>query len=102
MRFSKIAATGTRVPGKPRTADLTGNAFDRGALCPVRLAIYHFFFYSKRLGLGKYRGMTWIVWALLSAVFAAATALLAKLGVTGIDSELLPRCGRPWWWSSRG
>lgn len=32
--------------------------------------------------------MTWLGWALLSAVFAAATALLAKVGITGIDSNL--------------
>ncbi len=32
--------------------------------------------------------MTWLGWALLSAVFAAATAILAKVGVTGIDSNL--------------
>ena len=32
--------------------------------------------------------MTWIVWALLSAIFAAATAILAKVGVSGIDSNL--------------
>ena len=32
--------------------------------------------------------MTWLVWALLSAVFAAMTALLAKVGVSGIDSNL--------------
>ena len=32
--------------------------------------------------------MTWIFWALLSAVFAAATALLAKVGISGIDSNL--------------
>jgi len=32
--------------------------------------------------------MTWIVWALLSAVFAAGTALLAKVGVENIDSNL--------------
>jgi transporter family protein len=32
--------------------------------------------------------MTWLLWALLSAVFAAATALLAKVGVSGIDSNL--------------
>jgi len=32
--------------------------------------------------------MTWIFWALLSAVFAALTALLAKVGVAGIDSNL--------------
>ena len=32
--------------------------------------------------------MTWIGWALLSAVFAAATALLAKVGVEHVDSNL--------------
>jgi transporter family protein len=32
--------------------------------------------------------MTWILWALLSAVFAAGTALLAKVGVEHIDSNL--------------
>ena len=32
--------------------------------------------------------MTWIAWALLSAVFAAATAVLAKIGVAGVDSNL--------------
>ncbi len=31
--------------------------------------------------------MSWAVWALLSAVFAAATAILAKLGVAGVDSN---------------
>ena len=32
--------------------------------------------------------MTWVFWALLSAVFAAATALLAKVGVAHVDSNL--------------
>jgi transporter family protein len=31
--------------------------------------------------------MGWTGWALLSAVFAAATAILAKIGVTGVDSN---------------
>jgi bacterial/archaeal transporter family protein len=31
--------------------------------------------------------MTWLTWALLSALFAAATAILAKLGVEGIDAN---------------
>jgi len=31
---------------------------------------------------------SWIFWAFLSAIFAAATALLAKVGVAGIDSNL--------------
>lgn len=32
--------------------------------------------------------MNWIFWALLSAVFAAATALLAKVGIAHVDSNL--------------
>ncbi len=32
--------------------------------------------------------MTWLLWALLSALFAAATAILAKIGIAGIDSNL--------------
>ena len=32
--------------------------------------------------------MTWVGWALLSAAFAAATALLAKIGVAHVDSNL--------------
>jgi transporter family protein len=32
--------------------------------------------------------MGWLGWALLSAIFAAATALLAKVGIAGIDSNL--------------
>jgi len=30
----------------------------------------------------------WFIWALLSAVFAAMTAILAKLGVQGVDPDL--------------
>lgn len=32
--------------------------------------------------------MSWISWALLSAVFAALTAIFAKMGVARIDSDL--------------
>ncbi|MFI5335621.1 MAG: EamA family transporter [Opitutales bacterium] len=32
--------------------------------------------------------MTWVFWALLSALFAGATAVLAKVGVAGVDSNL--------------
>jgi transporter family protein len=31
--------------------------------------------------------MTWLAWSLLSAFFAALTAILAKLGVEGIDAN---------------
>ena len=30
----------------------------------------------------------WIVWALLSAVFAALTVIFAKVGIQGVDSDL--------------
>ncbi len=30
---------------------------------------------------------SWFIWAVLSAVFAAATAILAKVGIQGIDSD---------------
>jgi transporter family protein len=33
-------------------------------------------------------GGTWFFWALLAAVFAALTAVFAKIGLTGIDSDL--------------
>ena len=32
--------------------------------------------------------MSWLLWAILSAIFAAATALLAKLGVSHVDPNL--------------
>jgi transporter family protein len=32
--------------------------------------------------------MNWLTWSLLSAVFAALTAILAKIGIAGIDANL--------------
>lgn len=34
------------------------------------------------------RGNNWIYWALLSAFFAGVTAILAKIGVSGVNSNL--------------
>lgn len=31
----------------------------------------------------------WLLFAILSAVFAAATSILAKIGIDGIDSNLI-------------
>ena len=36
----------------------------------------------------KFSDMNWISWALLSAFFAGITAVLAKVGVAGVDSNL--------------
>jgi transporter family protein len=33
-------------------------------------------------------GTAWFLWALLSAVFAALTAIFAKIGLAGVDSDL--------------
>jgi len=32
--------------------------------------------------------VSWVSWALLSAVFAALTAIFAKIGIQGVDSDL--------------
>ncbi len=32
--------------------------------------------------------MSWIIWALLSALFAASTAVLAKVGIEGVDANI--------------
>lgn len=48
--------------------------------------------YSRRGFAGRYPGMAstshWFFWALLSAVFAALTAIFAKIGLEGVDSDL--------------
>jgi transporter family protein len=33
---------------------------------------------------------TWLLWALGSAVFAALTAIFAKIGLRGVDSDSPP------------
>lgn len=38
--------------------------------------------------MGMISSGNWFVWALLSAVFAALTAIFAKVGVQGVDSDL--------------
>lgn len=41
-----------------------------------------------RLAKAYDREMNWVFWSILSAIFAAATAILAKVGVAHIDSNL--------------
>jgi bacterial/archaeal transporter family protein len=43
---------------------------------------------SERLVHDIFGAMSWLTWSLLSALFAAATAILAKLGVKGIDANV--------------
>ena len=46
--------------------------------------------FANRSSAGRFyaESMNWLAWSLLSALFAAATAILAKVGVQGIDSNL--------------
>lgn len=39
----------------------------------------------------------WLLFAILSAVFAAATAILAKIGIDGVDSNLATAIARLWY-----
>ena len=42
---------------------------------------------------------SWFYWAVLSAVFAALTAIFAKVGVQGVDADLatLSALSSFWW-----
>lgn len=42
----------------------------------------------KRLTHDTFGALTWLTWSLLSALFAAATAILAKLGVKDVDANV--------------
>ncbi len=43
---------------------------------------------EKKQTEGEENGSRWIVYAVLSAVFAALTSILAKIGITGVESNL--------------
>jgi bacterial/archaeal transporter family protein len=44
---------------------------------------------SKKVSLKKQKGINmWLVFAILSAVFAALTSILAKIGIEGVNSNL--------------
>jgi transporter family protein len=45
-------------------------------------------FLPQVAGHGWMHAVNWLIWALLSALFAGMTAVLAKLGVAGVDSNL--------------
>lgn len=55
--------------------------------CLVLIAVGTFLMTDVKKEEAKTRG-TWLFFALLSAVFAAATSLLAKVGIDGVDSNL--------------
>lgn len=52
------------------------------------LAAGIFLMIEKKKTEEKSRGRSWIVYAVLSAVFAALTSILAKIGISGVESNL--------------
>ena len=52
------------------------------------LAIGIFLMIEKKAVTGNVNGKSWIIYAVLSAVFAALTSILAKVGISGVESNL--------------
>ena len=52
------------------------------------LAVGIFLMIEKREAAGKSKGNSWFFYAVFSAVFAALTSILAKVGITGVESNL--------------
>lgn len=52
------------------------------------LAVGIFWMIEKKQGGGKAQNHQWLLYAVLSAVFAALTSILAKLGISGVESNL--------------
>ena len=54
----------------------------------VILALGIFLMVEKKKSDKKAGGKSWMIYAILSAVFAAATSILAKIGISGVESNL--------------
>jgi transporter family protein len=57
-------------------------------IATVILAIGIFLMVEKKNNTKQAEGKTWMIYAILSAVFAALTSILAKVGISGIESNL--------------
>lgn len=60
-------------------AKLTGTAI---------LAVGIFLMVEKKQSAGESKNSKWMIYAVLSAVFAALTSILAKIGISGVESNL--------------
>ena len=57
-------------------------------IATVVLAVGIFLMVEKKNNTKQAEGKTWMIYAILSAVFAALTSILAKVGISGIESNL--------------
>ncbi len=54
----------------------------------VLILIGTFLMITKKASSGKSKGISWLVYAVLSALFASLTSILGKIGITGVESNL--------------
>lgn len=54
----------------------------------VAIALGTVMMITKKASSGKARSRAWLIYALLSAVFASLTSILAKIGIAGVESNL--------------
>ena len=52
------------------------------------LALGIFLMVEKKKNTARVRGRSWMIYAILAAVFAALTSILAKVGISGVESNL--------------
>ena len=57
-------------------------------LATAILAVGIFLMVEKKQGKAKAESRTWMLYAVLAAVFAALTSILAKMGISGVESNL--------------
>lgn len=59
-----------------------------GWLCVVGIAVGTYLMIEKKARTGGAKNLAWLVYAALSAVFAALTSILGKIGIENVESNL--------------
>lgn len=59
-----------------------------GWLCVVGIAVGTYLMIEKKARTGGAKSLAWLVYAALSAVFAALTSILGKIGIENVESNL--------------
>lgn len=57
-------------------------------ICTALLAVGIFMMVEKKQSTQKAESKGWMIYAVLSAIFAALTSILAKIGISGVESNL--------------
>ena len=70
------------------TSNLAVKLIATAILATAILAVGIFLMVEKKKSEKKEEGRSWMLYAVLSAVFAALTSILAKLGISGVESNL--------------